>query len=1004
MLNSNFDLQLLGDLGNGLQVAAAISDDNIPIQPEGNTQVLQEFDRVFIEVSKNDQSIIAGDYILNRPNSYFLNYLKKIKGLGAHSKINLGEGREVNNSAHIASSRGKFARQTLDIREGNQGPYRLQGNNNERFIIVLSGSERVYYNGELLVRGFNNDYIIDYNTADITFSPKRLVSKETRVIVEFEYTDQNYFRTLYAVQSDFKFRKGEINVNFYSEQDSRNTTGQIDLDSTSIQILRQAGDDPNASFRSGIRAFDFENSSLNVGYRKEAHPDFPNDPDKFILRYTDDRDSIEVAATFTEVGIGEGSYQISLLSGVNGRVYEYVGEGLGAYEPQIALIAPEQRRAFSIGGKYKLSRHLNVQGELALSDFDNNRLSSIDDQDNIGIAGNFGYNTSFNLSDSLGWKVVHAGKIELIESDFSPLNPYRTAEFTRDWNTEFQFEDREVFILGDVGLKHRTYGGLTYELSRYQIANLFDGLRHGLNIDYKKKGFVITGRPSMTTTKDLDKSTQFIRPNFIAKQKISYLDDLQLIMNYEGEYNRIEDLETGELSESAYSFDYLKSGFSTNTERDLQFSFSYNKRVDRFSNKIDIVPSIDIQELETALRWDYSENSQFDFTLKTRDFKVTRPELLPNETSKKTILGGLNYSLNSLGGGLIASTNYQINSGQEPRLEFVFQKVENALGDYVYIGSDTATIQNVNDFRFDPSNPLSEYIRIAIPNNEFIRTNNLNLNQSLRLEGARLVKVDSIRNSNWRKLAQKFSTNSNIRIQNKSLDEGGSTVNPIGINPNDSSLVAYSFVSTQAIFFNRSNPKYDIALTFRNNGNKSNQINGFEERGLADKEIRIRWNVVNNSDLILTSNQGIRSFDSQIFDLRDFNIEYFRIRPELNIRLGTKMRIISRYTYDIRKQMINQKEEATSHDLSIDFNYRQKSSLSLDAGISFVRIDYTGEDNAPIEYDLLDGLKDGANFIWDINLTKRLGNNIDLTLAYDGRKSGDNPTVHVGRVQAKATF
>jgi hypothetical protein len=69
-----------------------------------------------------------------------------------------------------------------------------------------------------------------------------------------------------------------------------------------------------------------------------------------------------------------------------------------------------------------------------------------------------------------------------------------------------------------------------------------------------------------------------------------------------------------------------------------------------------------------------------------------------------------------------------------------------------------------------------------------------------------------------------------------------------------------------------------------------------------------------------------------------------------------------------------------------------------------VRINYTAEDNAPVEYDLLDGLKDGANYLWNINLTKRLGKNIDLTLAYDGRKTAINSTVHVGRVLAKATF
>ncbi|MBK6497146.1 MAG: hypothetical protein IPG00_02850 [Saprospiraceae bacterium] len=69
-------MQLIGDLGNGLKVVAAISDENLPIQAQGNTQQLQEFDKVFIQVSKGKSSVTAGDYELRRPNSYFMNYFK----------------------------------------------------------------------------------------------------------------------------------------------------------------------------------------------------------------------------------------------------------------------------------------------------------------------------------------------------------------------------------------------------------------------------------------------------------------------------------------------------------------------------------------------------------------------------------------------------------------------------------------------------------------------------------------------------------------------------------------------------------------------------------------------------------------------------------------------------------------------------------------------------------------------------------------------------------------
>nr|HMU02749.1 hypothetical protein [Saprospiraceae bacterium] len=160
VLNSNFDMQLIGDLGNGLKVVAAISDENLPIQAQGNTQQLQEFDKVFIQVSKDKTSIIAGDYELRKPNSYFMNYFKKLKGVSLASTITTSKNTEVYSKGSFAISRGKFARQPLVTTEGNQGPYRLQGNNGERFIIVLAGKEKGFYNGILLKRGFDYDYII----------------------------------------------------------------------------------------------------------------------------------------------------------------------------------------------------------------------------------------------------------------------------------------------------------------------------------------------------------------------------------------------------------------------------------------------------------------------------------------------------------------------------------------------------------------------------------------------------------------------------------------------------------------------------------------------------------------------------------------------------------------------------------------------------------------------------------------------------------------------------
>ena len=43
-------MQLAGDLTNDVNVTAALTDESSPIQPEGNTKTLQEFDKVFMTI------------------------------------------------------------------------------------------------------------------------------------------------------------------------------------------------------------------------------------------------------------------------------------------------------------------------------------------------------------------------------------------------------------------------------------------------------------------------------------------------------------------------------------------------------------------------------------------------------------------------------------------------------------------------------------------------------------------------------------------------------------------------------------------------------------------------------------------------------------------------------------------------------------------------------------------------------------------------------------------
>jgi hypothetical protein len=77
-------------------------------------------------------------------------------------------------------------------------------------------------------------------------------------------------------------------------------------------------------------------------------------------------------------------------------------------------------------------------------------------------------------------------------------------------------------------------------------------------------------------------------------------------------------------------------------------------------------------------------------------------------------------------------------------------------------------------------------------------------------------------------------------------------------------------------------------------------------------------------------------------------------------------------------------------------------STSIQGKFTFNDIKYPFPTNTTVSYTMLDGLLPGKNYLWSIDITKRLANNLEINVQYEGRKPGDGKTVNVGRASLRA--
>ncbi len=990
-INSGLRLQLSGKLSDDIELVAALSDENTPIQPEGNTETLEEIDKVFIELKHKNAVGTFGDYELNIQQSEFARLTRKLQGSKGEFNIDNNKGIIA-----VAGSRGKYNSQFFMGMDGNQGPYRLFGLNGEKQVIIIAGSEKVFLDGEQMKRGENNDYVIDYSNSEITFTPKRMITSASRITVDFEYSDQNFKRNFYGVDYSTKLFDEHFNFGFsyFREGDDQNNPIDFSFSETDKLLIENSGDDRTKAVRSGVSSALPDSLGFIHGNYIKVDTLISNNQFTFY-RYNPENINAIFNVTFSFVGFGKGDYIKESLGN-----YRFVGINNGSYAPLIYLPMPELKQISNFFFKSVITEGINLKAELSLSDWDKNLFSNYDDSDN------FGYARSLMLEiEPREVKIVNInfGKIGVslkdryIQKKYSSLDRFDNVEFNRYYNLSNATNNDQTLREIKLNLIPSDFISFTNQYGYLKQGENFSSDRFYSNMKIEKENsYHLDYIIDYVKTLNGNIKSEWNKQN----GNISYRFD-NLKPGFDYLYEKKNDSVLDSLHNTSLKYFQTSPFLEYNLNNILDIKASYSFREEYFPLNNELILQSKSYTKQLSLNLKGLKEISTILSLSLRDKKITDEFKIKGIGDNSTVLVLSQTRFNFWNNFITGDVYYQASTEQNARLEKVFLKVPKGSGNYIYLGDlNNNGLNEENEFQLSLYD--GEFIIVTTPTDQLFPVIDLKVNSRFKLSFNKIINGNNLIQNTLKAI----NTETSFRVEEISNITDTKQIYLLNFEKfmNDSTTIRGIQFFQQDIFIFQNSSDFSIRLRYLERKNLNQYAGGLEKGYFRENGIRIRFKMIaevsNQTDI---SNQVDNMISPPTTSrTRQVNkneiVTDFTYRPIRNVETGLKINIS------------RSEDSYPDKPIIIDYNsvtLRTNYSIANYGRIRFEveRTELTAnENNVSIPFEITRGNVIGKNYFWRVFFDYKITGYLQTSINYDGRLQGKSRAIHTMRAEARAYF